>query len=242
VRCWRSRGSLLHSSLTYFVTLPPRSRFLQGPETDKRAVREIRRAIDTGTECTVRLLNYTKSGQPFWCELETACAASGTQRPPLARRNMFHLAPVLGFDGKIQYFVGVQVDVTARDDLAEDKLAVSSKLAAQNVVAGLCSSVQARCCLHALTSFDCLGALTLPRYAAAARRFRATRGRRCAVPSACKSRTAATTRSGRPSTQRRRAGRAGCRWTTSIKCAASGAAMWAACSSCGSRGPTPSSP
>lgn len=41
-------------------------RFLQGPDTDRRAVREIREAIDSCTECTVRLLNYTKSGQPFW--------------------------------------------------------------------------------------------------------------------------------------------------------------------------------
>jgi len=49
---------------------PPttRSRFLQGPETDKRAVQEIRRAIDNASECTVRLLNYTKTGQPFWCD------------------------------------------------------------------------------------------------------------------------------------------------------------------------------
>ncbi len=51
------------------VNVYTRSRFLQGPGTDKRAVREIRRAIDTNTECTVRLLNYTKSGQPFWCAL-----------------------------------------------------------------------------------------------------------------------------------------------------------------------------
>lgn len=43
-----------------------RSRFLQGPKTDRRAVREIRRAIDSGSECTVRLINYTKAGVPFW--------------------------------------------------------------------------------------------------------------------------------------------------------------------------------
>jgi len=43
-----------------------RSRFLQGPKTDRRAVREIRRAIDSGSECTVRLINYTKAGVLFW--------------------------------------------------------------------------------------------------------------------------------------------------------------------------------
>lgn len=38
-------------------------RFLQGPGTDRRAVKEIRSAIDNGQECTVRLINYTKTGQ-----------------------------------------------------------------------------------------------------------------------------------------------------------------------------------
>lgn len=70
-------------------------RFLQGPGTDRRAVKEIRSAIDNGQECTVRLINYTKTGQPFW--------------------NMFSLAPVFGQDGKVRYFVGVQVDVSAKD-------------------------------------------------------------------------------------------------------------------------------
>ncbi len=69
-------------------------RFLQGPGTDKRAVREIRKAIDGRIECTVRLLNYTKSGQPFW--------------------NLFSLAPVFDADGSVRFFIGVQVDVTSR--------------------------------------------------------------------------------------------------------------------------------
>ena len=70
-------------------------RFLQGPGTDRRAVKEIRQTIDAGQECTVRLINYTKSGQPFW--------------------NMFSLAPVYGNDGKVRYFVGVQLDVSSKD-------------------------------------------------------------------------------------------------------------------------------
>ena len=69
-------------------------RFLQGPGTDKRAVREIRKAIDGRIECTVRLLNYTKSGQAFW--------------------NLFSLAPVFDVDGSVRFFIGVQVDVTSR--------------------------------------------------------------------------------------------------------------------------------
>ena len=69
-------------------------RFLQGPGTDRRAVREIRKAIENRVECTVRLVNYTKSGQAFW--------------------NLFSLAPVLDSDGNVRYFIGVQVDVTAK--------------------------------------------------------------------------------------------------------------------------------
>lgn len=55
-------------------------RFLQGPDTDARAVQEIRSAINNQSECTVRLLNYRKDGSKFW--------------------NMFTLAPV--FDHKCE--------------------------------------------------------------------------------------------------------------------------------------------
>jgi hypothetical protein len=60
-------------SFTFFLL---RSRFLQGPGTDPNTVSVIRDAIKTGTEITVRILNYTKSGRPFW--------------------NMFTLAPMRG--------------------------------------------------------------------------------------------------------------------------------------------------
>mmetsp|Transcript_31238 Transcript_31238/g.43292 ORF Transcript_31238/g.43292 Transcript_31238/m.43292 type:complete len:753 (+) Transcript_31238:415-2673(+) len=70
-------------------------RFLQGPETDKRAVREIRDAITNVEECTVRLLNYKKDGTPFW--------------------NMFTLAPVFDNSGAVRFYVGVQGDVTTED-------------------------------------------------------------------------------------------------------------------------------
>ncbi len=53
-----------------------RSRFLQGPGTDPNTVSQIRDAIRTNAELTVRILNYTKSGRPFW--------------------NMFTLAPMGG--------------------------------------------------------------------------------------------------------------------------------------------------
>uniref|UniRef100_A0A126WZB6 non-specific serine/threonine protein kinase n=1 Tax=Aphanochaete repens TaxID=764106 RepID=A0A126WZB6_9CHLO len=69
-------------------------RFLQGPLTDKHTIDEIRQAVRNGSECTVRILNYTKTGRPFW--------------------NMFTLAPMCDQDGATRFFIGVQVDVTAQ--------------------------------------------------------------------------------------------------------------------------------
>jgi PAS domain-containing protein len=41
-------------------------RFLQGPGTDTRAVDVIRKAVATGSDATVCLLNYKADGTPFW--------------------------------------------------------------------------------------------------------------------------------------------------------------------------------
>ncbi|KAA3489585.1 phototropin-1-like isoform X1 [Gossypium australe] len=71
-------------------------RFLQGPETDPATVRKIREAIDNQREVTVQLINYTKSGKKFW--------------------NLFHLQPMRDQKGEVQYFIGVQLDGSARVD------------------------------------------------------------------------------------------------------------------------------
>lgn len=62
---------------------------LQGPGTDQKTVQDIRDAIREGRELTVRILNYTRSGKPFW--------------------NMFTLAPMRDSYGQTRFFVGVQV-------------------------------------------------------------------------------------------------------------------------------------
>ncbi|XWS71761.1 hypothetical protein CRYUN_Cryun03dG0166600 [Craigia yunnanensis] len=71
-------------------------RFLQGPETDPATVRKIREAIDNQTDVTVQLINYTKSGKKFW--------------------NVFHLQPMRDQKGEVQYFIGVQLDGSAKVD------------------------------------------------------------------------------------------------------------------------------
>ncbi|KAL3133891.1 hypothetical protein ABBQ32_008349 [Trebouxia sp. C0010 RCD-2024] len=77
-------------------------RFLQGKDTDEKAVKDIRHAIQEASETTVRLLNYKKSGKPFW--------------------NMFTLAPMADVDGTARFLIGVQVDVTAVEEALPESL------------------------------------------------------------------------------------------------------------------------
>ena len=86
---------------TGFWTSPGRARRFSGATagscrvpTDARAC-AVCEAVDQGDECTVRLLNYTKQGKPFW--------------------NMFTLAPVRDETGRIHdSAAGIQVDVAER--------------------------------------------------------------------------------------------------------------------------------
>ena len=47
-------------------------RLLQGPDTDRETVAEIRRAIERRQETSVEILNYKKNGAAFWNALFTA--------------------------------------------------------------------------------------------------------------------------------------------------------------------------
>ncbi|KFM28754.1 Phototropin-1B [Auxenochlorella protothecoides] len=71
-------------------------RFLQGPDTDRGQVAELKAALREGRECSVRLLNYRKDGSPFW--------------------NMLTVAPIRDMAGRARFLVGVQVDVTAHPE------------------------------------------------------------------------------------------------------------------------------
>ena len=67
-------------------------RFLQGPDTDPKAVEAIRTAIAAGGDIAVDLLNYRKDGSTFW--------------------NALYLSPVRNDAGQIVYFFGSQLDAT----------------------------------------------------------------------------------------------------------------------------------
>lgn len=46
--------------------IPRNCRFLQGPQTDRLPVRRLKQAIEGRDEAIELLLNYKKSGEPFW--------------------------------------------------------------------------------------------------------------------------------------------------------------------------------
>ncbi|MFB6092472.1 MAG: PAS domain S-box protein [Haloquadratum sp.] len=69
-------------------------RFLQGDGTREEPVAELREAIDAEAPVVVELRNYRKDGSMFW--------------------NRVSIAPVRDDEGRLQNFVGFQMDVTQR--------------------------------------------------------------------------------------------------------------------------------
>jgi len=90
-------------------------RFLQGPETDPKAVREVREAIQARTEVAVELVNYKKDGSSFW--------------------NALFISPVYNDSGDLIYFFASQLDVSRRRD-AEDGLRQAQKMEALGQLTG----------------------------------------------------------------------------------------------------------
>lgn len=69
-------------------------RFLQGAQTDRNAVAELREAIAERQSIALELLNYRRDGSPFW--------------------NAVFIGPVYDVSGKLLYFFASQLDVTRR--------------------------------------------------------------------------------------------------------------------------------
>lgn len=67
-------------------------RFLQGPETSRQKVMEMRDAIREERTSAICLINYTKTGTKFW--------------------NQFYLAPVRDDNNCVSHYIGIQSDVT----------------------------------------------------------------------------------------------------------------------------------
>nr|AML79446.1 putative LOV domain-containing protein [Huperzia selago] len=89
-------------------------RFLQGPETDMETVKKIRDAISEQRDITVQLLNYTKTGKPFW--------------------NLFHLQAMRDHKGELQYFIGVQLDGSEQVEPSMKRLSERTELESAKLV------------------------------------------------------------------------------------------------------------
>jgi len=67
-------------------------RFLQGEDTDQEQVNKVREAIKSNNSCSVEFVNYRKDGTKFW--------------------NRLTVSPVSLKTDEIQYYVGIQSDIT----------------------------------------------------------------------------------------------------------------------------------
>jgi PAS domain S-box-containing protein len=90
-------------------------RFLQGKETDRHVVGQVRQAIHEERDISVEILNYRKDGSSFW--------------------NALFISPVYNDAGQLTYYFASQLDISRRRD-AEDALRQSQKMEALGQLTG----------------------------------------------------------------------------------------------------------
>ena len=90
-------------------------RFLQGPETDRESVAQVRKAVDERREYSTEILNYRKDGSAFW--------------------NALFVSPVYNAAGELVYYFASQLDVSRRRD-AEEALGQAQKMEALGQLTG----------------------------------------------------------------------------------------------------------
>jgi len=89
-----SRGFVKLTGYTEEEIIGHNCRFLQGPKTDKKVVKQIRQALQGRRTFSHEILNYKKNGEPFW--------------------NLLRIEPLMDTDDNIQFFVSTQTEITAR--------------------------------------------------------------------------------------------------------------------------------
>jgi PAS domain S-box-containing protein len=90
-------------------------RFLQGEQTDRAVLQQVKQALKHQHETCVEVLNYRKDGSSFWNEL--------------------FIAPLFHERGQLVYFFASQMDVSRRRD-AEDGLRYSENMEALGQLTG----------------------------------------------------------------------------------------------------------
>jgi len=92
-------------------------RFLQGPDTDRATVAEVRRALREERAVAVDVLNYKADGEPFW--------------------NALFIGPIFDQHGKLLYFFASQMDITERRSMLESNLQAQKMEAIGQLSAGM---------------------------------------------------------------------------------------------------------
>lgn len=83
-------------------------RFLQGPDTRPETVERIREAIRQGEAAEIEILNYRKSGAPYWVRLL--------------------VFPSYDSEGQLLHYIGCQTDITELKKAAEERGLMESEL------------------------------------------------------------------------------------------------------------------
>lgn len=92
-------------------------RFLQGPDTDRNTVAELRQAVEQQRAVAVDILNYKADGTPFW--------------------NALFFGPIFDQDGQLLYFFASQMDITERHNNQESWLQAQKMEAIGQLSAGM---------------------------------------------------------------------------------------------------------
>lgn len=92
-------------------------RFLQGPQTDRRTVDEVRKAVAEQRAVAVDILNYKADGTPFW--------------------NALFIGPIFDQDGQLLYFFASQMDISERRLSQESHLQAQKMEAIGQLTAGM---------------------------------------------------------------------------------------------------------
>src|SRR5690606_23942961 len=92
---------------------------LQGPETNPATVQFMRQRLDQRQGFSVELVNYHKSGYPYWVSIE--------------------VQPILDDNGKLTHFMAIQRDITARRDAQAEQQKFVSLVENSNDFIGMTS-------------------------------------------------------------------------------------------------------
>lgn len=92
-------------------------RFLQGAQTDRQSVSELRVAVERRQSIALEILNYKRDGTPFW--------------------NAVFIGPVYDTGGNLLYFFASQLDVTRRRESEEASQQAQKMEAIGQLTAGL---------------------------------------------------------------------------------------------------------